>query len=125
MVALIGRLVLVGTAYAFVRLLLLALPPLPPVLPEPLYLVMDWASLILTYLRAFWVDWSVLNLLGAIALVAMVLYLVPLILVYLAPEQNLKTKYKADWAFITGGSSGLGRALSFKMGPPHFPPTPR
>lgn len=30
-------------------------------------------------------------------------------------EQNLKRKYEADWALVTGASSGIGRAITEKL----------
>jgi NADP-dependent 3-hydroxy acid dehydrogenase YdfG len=36
---------------------------------------------------------------------------VPLLATVVLPAQNLKKKYKAEWALVTGGSSGIGRAL--------------
>lgn len=39
----------------------------------------------------------------------------PIIIVSLLPEQNLKKKYGASWAFVTGASSGLGKAISHNL----------
>jgi short-subunit dehydrogenase len=40
----------------------------------------------------------------------------PLIFAWLVfKPQNLKKKYDAKWALVTGGSSGLGKALSEKL----------
>jgi len=38
-----------------------------------------------------------------------------LIHTFLLKEQNLKTKYGAKWAVVTGASSGIGRAFSEKL----------
>lgn len=35
----------------------------------------------------------------------------PLLATVVLPAQNLKRKYKAEWALVTGGSSGIGRAM--------------
>jgi len=54
--------------------------------------------------------------LGWLFLVGLILYMLPLFLVSkLLGEQNLKNKYKANWAFISGGSSGLGFAIAEKL----------
>jgi len=43
-------------------------------------------------------------------------YLIPfLVAAYVWKEQNLKEKYKAQWALVTGASSGIGRALVEKL----------
>jgi hypothetical protein len=34
---------------------------------------------------------------------------------FLLKEQNLKEKYNAKWALVTGASSGIGRAISEKL----------
>ncbi len=33
----------------------------------------------------------------------------------LLPTQNLKTKYSAKWALVTGGSSGIGKAICLRL----------
>jgi len=38
-----------------------------------------------------------------------------LIQAYVFKEQDLKKKYNAKWALVTGGSSGIGRALTEKL----------
>eukprot|EP01122_Echinamoeba_exundans_P011760 TRINITY_DN478_c0_g1_i1.p2 TRINITY_DN478_c0_g1~~TRINITY_DN478_c0_g1_i1.p2 ORF type:complete len:351 (+),score=104.15 TRINITY_DN478_c0_g1_i1:104-1054(+) len=49
-------------------------------------------------------------------IVSVTLYLAPLIIAWLFfKPQNLKKKYDAKWALVTGGSSGLGKALSEKL----------
>jgi len=45
----------------------------------------------------------------------MATYFFPLLLVNILPEQNLKKKYNAKWAFVSGGSSGLGFAIAEKL----------
>lgn len=38
-------------------------------------------------------------------------YFLPLMWIGLRGSQNLKKKYKAEWALVTGGSTGIGRAI--------------
>lgn len=45
----------------------------------------------------------------------LVAYLVPQIYVCLRPVPNLKKKYDADWALVSGAGSGIGKALAFKL----------
>jgi len=35
--------------------------------------------------------------------------------VAILPEQNLRSKYNAKWALITGGSSGIGKAMAVRL----------
>jgi short-subunit dehydrogenase len=54
--------------------------------------------------------------LGWLFFVGLILHLVPLFIVSsLLGEQNLRHKYKATWAFVSGGSSGLGFAIAEKL----------
>ncbi|KCV69025.1 hypothetical protein H696_04445 [Fonticula alba] len=50
------------------------------------------------------------------AIISFVTYLInTLIHEVIAKEQNLKTKYNAKWALVTGGSSGMGKAIAEKL----------
>lgn len=42
-------------------------------------------------------------------------YLIPQLLVCVRPIPDLKKKYGAKWALVTGGGSGIGKALCFKL----------
>eukprot|EP00698_Gefionella_okellyi_P005655 TRINITY_DN15128_c0_g1_i1.p1 TRINITY_DN15128_c0_g1~~TRINITY_DN15128_c0_g1_i1.p1 ORF type:complete len:321 (+),score=71.84 TRINITY_DN15128_c0_g1_i1:40-1002(+) len=42
-------------------------------------------------------------------------YLLPLLIVNLLPKQNLKRKYNATWAVVTGSSSGIGKAIATRL----------
>jgi len=56
------------------------------------------------------------SILAALALFSILDYLVPIFLVaFVLPNQNLKNKYKAKWALVSGASSGIGRCLSERM----------
>lgn len=44
-----------------------------------------------------------------------VTYVLPILYVWCCPVPNLKLKYNTDWALITGGSSGIGKALAFEL----------
>jgi len=42
-------------------------------------------------------------------------YFLPLAYVALRGTQDLKKKYKAEWALVTGGSTGIGRAIAEEL----------
>ncbi len=42
-------------------------------------------------------------------------YLVPQLLANLRGAQNLRLRYKAEWALVTGASSGIGKALALEL----------
>ena len=45
----------------------------------------------------------------------MVTYFVPFAIAALLPSQDLKRKYRAQWGLVTGGSSGIGKAISIRL----------
>ena len=52
---------------------------------------------------------------GALVSLSLAIYLLPLIYLSFLQPQNLKKKYNASWALITGGSSGIGLALAHRL----------
>mmetsp|Transcript_10073 Transcript_10073/g.20802 ORF Transcript_10073/g.20802 Transcript_10073/m.20802 type:complete len:337 (-) Transcript_10073:228-1238(-) len=42
-------------------------------------------------------------------------YLIPQIYMSVRPVPNLRTKYQATWALVTGAGSGIGKALTFQL----------
>lgn len=57
---------------------------------------------------------TMLALCGAAALLSLVIYLVPLILLSCCSCQDLRAKY-GNWAVVTGASSGIGLAIARKL----------
>ena len=53
--------------------------------------------------------------LAGLAAVVFGTYWLPKVLVSLMPTQNLKKKYGAEWAVVTGSSSGIGKSLAIKL----------
>ncbi len=45
----------------------------------------------------------------------LVMYLIPQVFMCIRPIPNLKEKYNANWALVTGAGSGIGKALAFKL----------
>lgn len=42
-------------------------------------------------------------------------YTIPQLFMAIRPVPDLKKRYNADWALVTGGGSGIGKALAFKL----------
>lgn len=57
----------------------------------------------------------VLVLLATPTIIFLSTYLVPEIYMMARPVPNLKEKYNAEWALVTGGGSGIGKALCFAL----------
>ncbi|KAI9205412.1 uncharacterized protein BJ171DRAFT_423233 [Polychytrium aggregatum] len=47
-----------------------------------------------------------------VAVCSLATFLVPFVISLYLPVQNLKKKYNAEWALVTGGSSGIGLAIA-------------
>ena len=85
------------------------LPPPPPP-PPPAFSTNDllefitslevppWLYPALSYFCIFW------------ASVTLLTYLIPTVLASLRGPQDLKKRYNAQWALVTGASSGIGKA---------------
>jgi len=56
--------------------------------------------------------WGLLGLLGFLVFG---LYVLHLAVVHFLPPQDLRRRYGAEWALVTGGSSGIGRSLCFRL----------
>mmetsp|Transcript_2375 Transcript_2375/g.3188 ORF Transcript_2375/g.3188 Transcript_2375/m.3188 type:complete len:314 (-) Transcript_2375:24-965(-) len=56
--------------------------------------------------------WTLISTILALpSILWLILYFVPILLTKILPAQNLKKKYEAEWALVTGGSSGIGKSL--------------
>lgn len=61
------------------------------------------------------VDAIVTHALALYGLIALGTYWAPKLLTQALPTQDLKKKYDAKWALVTGGSTGIGRSLAFAL----------
>ena len=73
----------------------------------------------LPYVRAFlrgtFVDAALTHLLALYGVLALGTYWAPKLLVRMLPRQDLKKKYDATWALVTGGSTGIGRSIATEL----------
>lgn len=72
-------------------------------IPVPFIAIPNFIDAIATYLLALY------------GLIALGTYWLPKALTQLMPTQNLKKKYNAKWALVTGASSGIGKSLAVKL----------
>ncbi len=63
----------------------------------------------------WWLASAWLQVGGLLFTVSLITYLVPFIAAAVMPVRNLKKAYKAEWAIVTGGSSGIGLSLCNKL----------
>ena len=52
---------------------------------------------------------------GIVGVVGCLTYSVMQVYQFALPVQNLKTKYNAEWALVTGASSGIGKAIAIRL----------
>ena len=52
---------------------------------------------------------------GIIGITGCLTYAIMQIVQLICPVQNLKEKYKAEWALVTGASSGIGKAITVRL----------
>lgn len=72
----------------------------------------QFCETLIAYLVAFPIG-SLFGLLGTFQILT---YILPMIYLWLlCPMQNLKKKYDSNWAIVTGGSSGIGKALCLEL----------
>lgn len=52
---------------------------------------------------------------AVVGLFAALSYLLPIVIIGLLPVPDLKKKYSADWALVTGSSSGIGKSVARRL----------
>ena len=67
-----------------------------------------------TLLGLVWNDVTT-TVFGAIGIFAVLSYLLPIAVIALLPVPDLKKKYSAEWALVTGGSSGIGKSVARRL----------
>eukprot|EP01062_Namystynia_karyoxenos_P059378 TRINITY_DN50818_c0_g1_i1.p1 TRINITY_DN50818_c0_g1~~TRINITY_DN50818_c0_g1_i1.p1 ORF type:complete len:357 (+),score=146.18 TRINITY_DN50818_c0_g1_i1:92-1072(+) len=73
------------------------------------------AAVIALQLGAAYLGWMIGGFLLAVCFLAGFSYLAHQLLLAALPAQDLKAKYGAQWALVTGGSSGIGRAVAQRL----------
>ena len=58
---------------------------------------------------------SVAYILAIPTFIWLICYLIPQIYMAIRPIPDLKKKYNATWALVTGAGSGIGKAIAFKL----------
>jgi hypothetical protein len=70
-------------------------------------------GLLWTLFGYFWWIWAYFA--AIFFTLSVVTFLIPFFIQKVLPEQDLKKKYSAKWALITGGSSGIGLSIAKKL----------
>ena len=58
---------------------------------------------------------AVLYTLASLSALWISAYVLPLMYCWIRGPQNLKRKYDASWALVTGGSTGIGKSLAVEL----------
>jgi short-subunit dehydrogenase len=61
------------------------------------------------------IQYIVLWILAIPTFIWLISYLIPQLYMAYRPVPDLKKKYNAEWALVTGAGSGIGKALAFKL----------
>eukprot|EP01112_Ceratiomyxa_fruticulosa_P014591 TRINITY_DN4193_c0_g1_i1.p1 TRINITY_DN4193_c0_g1~~TRINITY_DN4193_c0_g1_i1.p1 ORF type:complete len:333 (-),score=51.52 TRINITY_DN4193_c0_g1_i1:57-1055(-) len=59
---------------------------------------------------------TLISIISLIPAVSMILYILPVMLTsHPLPKTNLREKYDSKWALVSGGSSGIGKAIAIEL----------